>query len=119
MTRRLCLLLVCALATAALASGCGGSGSSHPTKTTGVSSSTIDAAKRNATSAYKDCQSAVKSPSLTPTEKTTLESECADIKSGNATALRADGQKLCVEEAAALPKAQQAKWLTGCKGSVK
>jgi hypothetical protein len=118
MTRRLCLMLVCALAPVALVTGCGGS-SSHTTTTNGVSSSTIDAAKRNSASAYRNCQSAVANPALTPTEKATLQSECAAIKSGDASALRAAGNQLCKEEAALLPAADGAKMLASCKALAK
>lgn len=114
MTRRLCLLLVCALAAASLASGCGGSSS-----TESGTSAVVDAAKRNAASAYKDCQKAASNSALTATIKAGVEKTCADIKSGNASALRADGVLVCQEEAAAQPASTRKALLKSCTATIK
>jgi hypothetical protein len=120
MTKRLCLTLVCALAPLALATGCGGSSSTtHTTTTGGVSGSTVQAAKRDAAAAYTDCVQATKNSGLTATERATLGAECADIKSGNASALRADGERLCVQEASLLPASERATMQASCKAKVK
>lgn len=114
MNRRLCLLLVCALAPVAVLSGCGGDATTQTSKRPGVSSATVDAAKRNATSAYHDCLQALKNTGLTPAEKTTLQTECADMKSGDGAGVTAAGRQLCLEEAATLPAPQQATLKATC-----
>ena len=106
--RRLCLPLVCALA---LAAGCGGGGSS--TKES-VAKAELARVRHDAAMAYTNCQKAAANPGLSSAEKTILLSECADIKTGDSTALKAAGRQLCLLEAKDQPKADQAAVRAGC-----
>ncbi|HEY2160521.1 MAG TPA: hypothetical protein VGH24_04380 [Solirubrobacteraceae bacterium] len=110
MTKRLCLMLVCALA---LATGCGGGGGGS-SNTTGLGKGTIAAARHNQSQALADCRQASRNPALTATEKTILQSECADIQTGDSAALKTDGKRLCEAEAATQPKDVQASLKAGC-----
>jgi hypothetical protein len=112
MTRKPGLLLACALVPIALLTGCG---SSHSKTGAGAQ---LSAAKHNAAQAFADCQKAAANPGDTPPERTILQSECTDIRTGNVTALKAAGQQLCVQEAALMPKARRAAMLAGCKQKV-
>jgi len=116
MTRRLCLLLACALAPIALVTGCGGS---SPSKSIGASGATINAARQNQAHSLADCRQAAANPGLPQNEKTILQSECVDIQTGNATALKAAGEQLCRVEAALLPTGERATMLASCKAQVK
>jgi len=111
MTRRLLLLL----AATAVVTGCGGS-SSSPSKPT--RQSTLDAVKRDLARTVADCRQAASNPGLPADQKAILVSECSDIQSGNSTALRADGVRLCVIEANAMPLARRATVLAACKAKV-
>jgi hypothetical protein len=111
MTRRLCLVLCCALVPTALLSGCGGGGSSAPDS----HAAQVKAAKQNTARAYADCVKATKNSGLSSTERTILQSECSDIKSGDGSALIAAGKQLCKVEATQLPPAERATVLAACK----
>jgi hypothetical protein len=106
MNRRLCLLLVGALATAGLVAGCGGSSSKTNPE--------VAAAKHDTQLAIADCRAAAANPGLTQQERTVLNSECTDIQNGDTAALKSDSKQLCDLEAKQQPKADQKTFLAGC-----
>jgi hypothetical protein len=113
MTRRLCLLLVCALAPIALVTGCGGGGG---TSNSGKSLSAIKHQNSvNSAKTYAECRQAAANPGLPPNQKAILETECQDIKADNLTAEHAENRALCVAEADALPADQRAARMAICK----
>jgi hypothetical protein len=113
MTRRLCLLLACALVPIALLSACGGSSNSKADSR----AQQLSAVRHNAARAYADCRRATTNSALSPSERAILQSECSDIKSGNASALTSAGRQLCVLEASQLPNPERTTVLARCKAT--
>lgn len=125
MTRRLWVLLLCALTAAGLVTGCGGGGSTTSTSTTpkqaSSGSSTHAGAPVPSSVRLRQTETACKkgmaaSPYLTPAEKSVAEADCAGIKTGHIAPVVAVFLEICEKAVIAkVPPAQQAAATKACK----
>ena len=118
MTRRLCVLLACALAPVALVTGCGGGGQST-TKTGATSGLSIATVKRlnklDSAKSVSECLQVAANPGLPANQKALVETECADIRTGNNVGLHAVDVQLCELQAAQMPDPERSKLRAQCK----
>jgi hypothetical protein len=115
MTKRLCVLLVCAFAPAALVSGCGGS-QTKTGPTSGLSIATIKRLnKANTNKSVAECHQEANNPGLPANQKQLVLTECEYIRTGNNAGLHTVDRQLCQLEAAAQPEPERSKLLAQCK----
>jgi hypothetical protein len=115
MTKRLCVLLICALIPAVLVSGCGG-GSSKTGPTSGLSLQTVKKLnKANTDQSVAECHAVANNPGLPAAQKPLVLTECEYIRTGNNVGLHAVDVQLCQVQAAEQPKPLRAKLLAQCK----
>jgi hypothetical protein len=114
MTKRLCVLLVCAFAPAALVSGCGGG----QTKTGPVSGLSIATIKRlnklNTDRSVAACHAEANNIGLLPGEKQLVLTQCEYIRTGNNAGLHSIGRQICQLEAAAQAEPERSTMLAKC-----
>jgi hypothetical protein len=116
MTRRICVLLICALAPIAVLTGCGGSGKAKTGPTTGLSLATVKHLNKvNAAQSYTQCQHVANNPGLPANQKALVQTECQYIKTGNQAGLHQVDVQLCQIQAAAMPEPQRKKMQAQCK----
>jgi hypothetical protein len=116
MTKRLCVLLVCAFAPAALVSGCGGGGQTKTGPTSGLSLATIKRLnKANTDKSVAECHQLANNPGLPANQKQLVLTQCEYIRTGNNTGLRAIDRQLCHVQAVAQPEPERSKLLAQCK----
>lgn len=122
MTRRRCLLLLCALASGGIVTGCGGSGSpsttaKHTTTATNRPNNTATAplAVRVRASIVACRKQVERSPDIRASEKPAATADCNGIKTGNIAPLRKIFDQACLRAVARLPLADQPTASKACK----
>ncbi|HWF25109.1 MAG TPA: hypothetical protein VG275_06670 [Solirubrobacteraceae bacterium] len=116
MTRRICVLLICALAPIMVLTGCGGSGKTKSGATSGLSLATVKHLNKvNAAQSYTQCQRLLANPGLPANQKTLVQTECEYIRTGNQAGLHQVDVQLCQIEAAAMPEPERTKLQAQCK----
>lgn len=125
MTRRLCVLLLCALTAAGVVTGCGGGGGTTTTTTTSKHTSTVSSTHAGGpaplTVRLRETEAACKkgmaaSAFLTPAEKPVAEADCAGIKTGHIAPVVSFFLEICEKAVIAkVPPAQQAAATKACK----
>jgi hypothetical protein len=121
--RRLCALVLCALAPIGILTGCGGGGSTTTTKHTIPKTTTTSAAVLSAriATAIRRCKREVVAASayIPAADKATGESDCEGVKTGNVAkvgALRVLLIHACEEKVLAkVPASEQAAPTAACK----
>lgn len=115
MTKRLSLVLVCALAAVASVAGCGGS-QTKTGPTSGLSLKQIKQLnKTNTARSVAYCHQAANNPGLPANLKGLMETECQYIQSGNYPALHAIDRQICKVQADQMSEPQRSKDLAQCK----
>ncbi|MDQ6779457.1 MAG: hypothetical protein M3071_25245 [Actinomycetota bacterium] len=115
MTKRLCVLLVCALAPAALVSGCGG-GQTKTGPTSGLSLATVKRLnKANTDKSVAECHRLANNVGLPANQKQLVLTECEYIRTGDNAGLRQIDRQLCRLQAAAQPEPERTNLLAQCK----
>ena len=117
MTRRMRVLLICALAPITVAAGCGGSANKTKTgATSGLSLATVKHLNKvNAAQSFIQCQHVLANPGLPANQKALVQTECEDIRTGNEAGLHQVDVQLCQIQAAAMPQPERRKLQAQCK----
>ncbi|HWF50152.1 MAG TPA: hypothetical protein VG294_05840 [Solirubrobacteraceae bacterium] len=116
MTKRLCVLLVCALTPALLVAACGGSSQSKTGATSGLSLKTVKHLNKvNTDRSVAACHQAANNPGLPADQKPLVLAQCEYIRTGNNVGLHQVDRQLCQVEAAAQPEPTRTKLLAQCK----
>jgi hypothetical protein len=116
MTKRLCLLLVCALALVALVSACGGSGSTTTGAASGFSIKKVKRENKQATDrSVALCHQAANNIGIPADEKALMETECEYIRTGNNVGLHTVDRQLCELQASRQPEPERTKMSAQCK----
>jgi hypothetical protein len=115
MTKRVCVLFLCAFMPAALVSGCGGSSPSKTGATSGLSLATVKRLnKLNTDKSVSACHQEANNTGLLPGEKQLVLTQCEYIRTGNNAGLHAIGRQICQLEAAAQPEPTRSTMLAKC-----
>ncbi|MDQ6803931.1 MAG: hypothetical protein M3065_02945 [Actinomycetota bacterium] len=116
MTRRLCVLFVCASASAALVSGCGGGSQSKTGPTSGLSIKTVEHLNKvNTDQSVAECHQLANNPGLPADQKPLVLTQCEYIRTGNNAGLHAVNVQLCHLQAAQKPEPLRSTMLAKCK----
>ncbi|HWF73488.1 MAG TPA: hypothetical protein VG186_09100 [Solirubrobacteraceae bacterium] len=114
MTKRVCVLLVCAFAFTALVSGCGG-GQAKTGPTSGLSLTTIKRLnKANTDRSVAACHAEASNTGLQANVKQLVLTECEYIRTGNNAGLRTVGRQICKLQAQAQPEPIRSTMLAKC-----
>jgi hypothetical protein len=116
MTKRLCVLLICALTPALMVAGCGGSSQSKTGATSGLSLKTVKHLNKvNTSKSVALCHQEANNPGLPATEKPLVLQQCEYIRTGNNVGLHQVDVQLCQVGAASKPEPTRTKLLAQCK----
>lgn len=119
MTRRVCVLLVCALGPLGAVTGCGGGGSANTTKTGATSGLSLETVKRlnktNSAKTLASCKQAANNPGLPASVKPLIDTQCEYIRTGNNAGLHAVSRQICEAEAALEQEPARSRMQAQCK----
>jgi hypothetical protein len=121
MIRRLCVVLLCAVAPIGVVTGCGGGSSTTSTKHATARSKTSSASlSAGLAKAIRACKKEVRTSAYIPAaEKPTAETDCEGVKSGDAAkvaALRTILENACEQEVIAkVPASEKVDATAACK----